>query len=213
MSTKETLTIHRALSELKVIDSRIDKLIDESTFVMANKHSNTKINGKTVDEVKESIKSNYAKINDLIKRKVAIKKAVVLSNAKTLVKVNEVSYSVAEAIDMKNHGLESKEILLSYMERQLSKAKAAINLNNDKLSAAADNYVTGIFGGKDSKVDVKAVEDAKKAFMEANAFEMIDPINIEKEILSLNDEIDKFKAEVDAVLSESNAITVIEIEY
>lgn len=211
--TNEILTIHRALSELKVIDSRIDKLIDEATFVLANKHSNAKINGKTVKEVEELINSGYTKISDLIKRKNAIKRAVVLSNAKTTVTINEVEYTVAEAIDMKNHGLESKEILLSYMERQLSRSKGAVNLNNERLSDSADKYVTGIFGGKDSKVDPKAIEEAKKAFTDANMYELIDPLNIENKISDLNDEIDKFRAEVDAILSESNAITTIEIEY
>ena len=97
---KERLTVHRALAELKTIDSRITKAINTSKFVIANKHSNEKIDGKPISEVRENMKSAYQKVTDLIARRNAIKRAVVLSNANTNVVVNGVTYTVAEAIDM-----------------------------------------------------------------------------------------------------------------
>lgn len=46
--TTETMTIHKALCELKTLDSRIKKAIEGSVFVFANKHSNAKVSGKTI---------------------------------------------------------------------------------------------------------------------------------------------------------------------
>ena len=40
--TTEKMNIHKALSELKVSESRIMKAIHEATFVIANKQSNEK---------------------------------------------------------------------------------------------------------------------------------------------------------------------------
>lgn len=42
---------------------------------------------------------------------------------------------------------------------------------------------------------------------------LVDGISIKEKMEKLADEIDKFKAEVDAVLSASNATTEITIEY
>lgn len=44
----ETMNIHKALCELKTIDSRINKLINVATFCVANKHFNQKIGGTDV---------------------------------------------------------------------------------------------------------------------------------------------------------------------
>ena len=66
--TTETMTIHKALSELKVIGARIDKTISQGVYCKANKHSNDKINGVSVDEFKTQIQASWNKANDLISR-------------------------------------------------------------------------------------------------------------------------------------------------
>ena len=85
--TQEKMTIHRALSELKTMDDRITKAIDDMTYVVAVKHSAEKIYGITVADFKESIKSGYQKVQSLMARRDAMKRAVVLSNATTKVTV------------------------------------------------------------------------------------------------------------------------------
>ena len=43
--TTEKMTVHKALCELKTLDARIQKSIQQGTFVFANKHSNNKVAG------------------------------------------------------------------------------------------------------------------------------------------------------------------------
>ena len=105
--TTEKMTIHKALCELKTLDARITKCIGETEYVFANKHSNDKVNGMTVAAYCDEIKSGYQRVTDLIKRRDAIKRAVVLSNAVTKVTVGGKEYTVAEAIEMKNHGIQT----------------------------------------------------------------------------------------------------------
>ena len=113
--TNEKMTVHKALAELKIIDDRINNAIVSGTYVIANKHSNTKIHGMTIDDFKTSMKSDFQKVSDLIARRNAIKRTVVASNAVTKVKVGDVEYTVAEAIEMKNHGMEFKNTLKMYI--------------------------------------------------------------------------------------------------
>lgn len=212
--TNETMTVHKALAELKIIDDRIQKAISGGTFCIANKHSNEKINGVTVDDFKKTMQGSFDKASDLIARRNAIKRAVVNSNAITQVKVGEMDYTVAEAIEMKNHGVELKEMLLHELETQYKKAQAVIlSKNGDDLEKRAEQYVVGIYGSKEGKTNTDDFEKTKKDFIVSNTYELVDPILILKKIESLESEISEFKAEVDAALSTSNAITQVEIVY
>ena len=60
--TIEKMTVHKALAELKTMDDRISKAIRETTYVLAVKHSAEKINGMTVANFKEKMRSGYQKV-------------------------------------------------------------------------------------------------------------------------------------------------------
>lgn len=212
--TTEKMTVHKALAELKIIDDRIITSINDGVFCVANKHSNDKVNGVTLDKYKDVMKGNYDKATDLIKRRNAIKRAVVLSNAVTKVNINGVEYTVAEAIEMKNHGVEFDEILYKELNNQYYGAQSVIKRQNgDDLEKRAEQYVIGIYGSKEGKTNTDDFEKTKRDFITANSYELVDPIKILDKINALEESIASFRAEVDAVLSTSNAITEIEISY
>lgn len=214
MSTKETMSVHKALAELKVIGSRIENAIQSATFCKDNKHSNEKIAGVTIEEFKKQIQGSYDKISDLIKRRNAIKKAVVLSNAVTKVSIEDVEMTIAEAIEMKNSGISYKQILLGNMNKQYANALRNIEAQNgDVLEQKALNHIENMYGSKDVNVDPEKVKKVREEFILNNSWELIDPLKVKDKIENLNDEISKFLTEIDACLSTSNALTIIEIEY
>lgn len=216
--TKEKMNVHRALAELKIIDARIFKAIADTTFVTANKHSNEKINGVAITDFKNTMKSNHQKINDLIARKNAMKRAVVLSNANTTIEIDGSTYTVAEAIEMKNHGMDNFKVLLSTMTNQYNTAQSEFNRNSgETLEKKAENYILSVIQAqpKDSKmtVDNEEMQALRKKYIENNIFDIVDPLNVANAIQELSDYITKFETEVDAALSCSNALTIIEFEY
>ena len=218
MSTKETMTIHKALAELKTMDSRIDKSIREATFVVAVKHSAEKINGVTISDFKDTMKRGYQKVNDLMARRDAMKRAIVLSNATTKVQINGVEMTVAEAIEAKNHGMTYKKTLLANMVYAYNAAQAEFNRNSgDALEKKAETYVLSVIQAqpKDSKmtVDSDAMKTLRQTYIDNNSYDLLDPIGIAKAIETLDAEINAFEVEIDAALSVSNAVTVIEFEY
>ena len=216
--TNEKMTVHKALAELKIIDDRINNAIVSGTYVIANKHSNTKIHGMTIDDFKTSMKSDFQKVSDLIARRNAIKRTVVASNAVTKVKVGDVEYTVAEAIEMKNHGMEFKNTLKMYIERQYTNAKNEFDKNSgDSLERRAENYVLSVIQAqpKDSKmaVDSEAMKNLRAQYIKDNTYDLVDPLDVKNVIESFDNEISGFLTEVDAALSVSNAVTVLDIEY
>lgn len=216
--TKENMTVHKALAELKIIDDRINNAITSGTYVIANKHSNQKIHGMTIDEFRTQMKADFQKVSDLIARRNAIKRAVVSSNAVTKVKVGDTEYTVAEAIEMKNHGMEFKEYFMRAISSQYVRAKNELDLNSgDPLEKRAEQYVLSVIQAqpKDSKmaVDSDAMKNLRTQYIKDNQYDIIDPIGVKDVIDGLDTEVSEFLTEVDAALSVSNAITVLDIEY
>lgn len=214
----EQMTVHKALAELKVIDDRINKAIKEGTYVVANKHSNEKISGKTINDFKDHMRACHNKVTDLINRRNAIKRAVVLSNAVTKVNVGGTEYTVAEAIEMKNHGMMFKSAYMNTIAYQNAAAQQELNRNSgEAIEKRAEKYIIDVIAAqpKDAKmtVDSDAMKALRKTYIENNTYDLIDPLNVTKLIEDLCNEIDEFNTEVDAALSVSNALTVIEIEY
>lgn len=218
MANTEKMTVHKALAELKTMDARIEKAIRDTTYVLAVKHSAEKINGMTVSNFKDKMKSGYQKAMDLIARRDAMKRAVVLSNATTKVKVGDKEYTVAEAIEMKNHGMEFRNVMLRQMNSAYTSAQNELNRNSgETLEKKAEQYVLAVIAAqpKDSKmsVDSDAMKALRKTYIENNTYDLVDPLDVTKIMETLDAEINEFNAEVDAALSVSNALTIIEFEY
>ena len=214
----EKMTIHKALAELKTMDDRINKTIRSTSYVLAVKHSAEKINGVKVSNFKEQMRSGYQKVTDLIKRRDAMKRAVVLSNATTKVKIGDNEYTVAEAIEMKNHGMEFRSALLRQMNSDYIAAQNDLARNGgEALEKKSEQYVLAVIAAqpKDSKMsaDSDVMKGLRQTYIENNTYDLIDPLDITKVMEALDAEINEFNAEVDAALSVSNALTVIEFEY
>ena len=213
----EKMTVHKALAELKIIDDRINKAVHNSVFVYSCKNGTDKVDGVPVSDFKKDINSNYQKVTDLINRRNAMKRAIVLSNAVTKVTVGDKEYTVAEAIDMKNHGMDGLKVLLYDMTRQYNAAVREFNNNSgDELEDNANQYVMNILksqGDSTDKADAKQVQALHDSYVANNEFIMIDPLNIAKKIEEIDNMIDEFNTDIDSALSVSNALTVIEFEY
>lgn len=208
----EKMNVHRALCELKTIDSRIAKKIAESSFCTANKTSNSKIGGKSINEYMEEAKNNYKSIFALINRRNAIKRAVSLSNAVTEVTIGGMTFRVAEAIEMKNRGMDNFKNLVMELSSQLNRASGVIKRSEDEMDERADKYVIGLYGSKE-KAQSPEVTAVRDAYVKANTYELVDPINIKTQIDKYQHLISDFESEVDSALSVSNAITEIEFSY
>lgn len=211
---KETMTVHKALAELKVLDSRINSEITGHHFVVPNKHSNAKIGGVPISEYVEEVRGAYKSIRTLINRRNAIKRAITRSNAQTFVKIAGVEYTVAEAIDMKSMGVSYLSALKNMLESQYANAKQNADKNNgERLEQRTDEYIRSMYTGVDMKNLSEEIKKVREDFVAAQTVELIDPVNAAKEVAAMNEAIDNFTSEVDSALSVSNALTTIEVEY
>lgn len=208
METKK-ISLHRALSELKMLTGRIDAATKNIALVRANRKSNEKIDGMPIEEFQKDMQGSYDKVISLIAYRNRLKALVVASNAQTTVKIGTVTMTVAEAIERKQ-SIQFEKDVVEKLSRQYQRAIIQVTEANEALPEKLETYLINILGSKD-KQSPDEVKLHTETFMKRNEYELIDPMNVKKIIETLTGQIEEFESEVDAVLSESNATTFIEV--
>jgi hypothetical protein len=123
-------------------------------------------------------------------------------------------YTVAEAIEMKNHGISRLRSLMFRLTQDYNMAKSnADRTNGAELERRADDYIRTMIGNTDVKGMTDEVRKMREDFIKAQTMELVDPINVLKQIELLNEQITSFEMNVDAALSVSNALTAITFSY
>ena len=201
------LTVAGGLVELKLLDKRILKAT-QGTFVSYRSGKDLPKGFKDIEEITDTIKANFDSVSALIERRNTIKSAIVVSNAVTKVEIAGETMTVAEAIERKNSIAYEKQLLNAY-KFQLGNAIRTVDHLNEEVKKRADNMVEAFLGGDKSKAS--EAEKLRNDYLESHSAAIIDTIDIKKQIEKLEERIDKFEADVDLVLSTSNAITELNI--
>lgn len=212
--TKETMNIHQALIELKLIDKKISKMLNESIFVTYFKgHEDTAEKRK---EFENEAKATYQSVSDQIKRRDAIRRAVILSNANTTINIDGKQYTVAEAIELKQNGIFYRKRLLEELADDKRDADNKVaRYSGEFLEVKAEEYVRNLLKSMSdsSNITPEMISSIREEYMKNNSYMVIDPIGADAEIRKLNEYVMNFEAGIDSALSTSNAVTLIEIEY
>lgn len=198
MSENNSITITRALVELKTLDSRISKAMRDAVFLTY------KCNNE--ETPKEKVTENrYQQITDLIEYRKKLKGAIVRSNAATTVVIGKKEYTAAEAIERKS-SIEYERKLLNAMKTQLGNASKQLEVYNEKVQGKLDGILEKSFGSS-QKGNLDELKSFSESYLKTNRAELVDPLNLSEKISKLEDQIVNFSSEVDLILSESNATT------
>lgn len=225
-------TVHRALAMLKTTKARIEReLFDESImWVRVARGQEEMISGIAVKDIQREIIAHYDRITALIANYVKIKAAVIESNAGVLpgtefrrASVAGKSLTVAEIIELtdtvygraKKPGFKSQ--LLAKMKSDFARAQRCYDDMQEKADDEVSAYIRSLSGKKreDDETDAgtkSLIEATSKMLHEQKDPRLIDPLKIAEKIKNLENEIEEFRTEADAVLSEQNAMTTIEID-
>lgn len=198
----EKITVTRALAKLKLLDKQINKKIDGSLF------SSYKVGGKNIKDEFNPVQDLQA-VTDLIDFRAKLKTGIMKSNSTTFVQIGKVKMTVVEAIETKD-SIAYRQSLLRKIKNDISNAEEAVEYGNEQVKDRLDKMLVSSFG-RDSKPKEEDIKAISKPFLDNNEYELIKSDKIEKVIATMEDEIDTFISEVDMVLSESNAVTTIEV--
>lgn len=210
------LSITRALNELSLLDSRIMRECSQATFATVKTVEATKVmdGRKTVEEFEIEVKAKFQSISDLIARRNTIKSLIVASNADTKVMIGGVEYTVASAIERKST-IGYNKTLVAQLRKSLSDSLVKVSRANDTMESKINEMVISLLGkdaSKSGKEDAVAQATAIGTnYRVTNTTVMVDPLGLTELVEKMTNDIEVFESEVDYILSESNAITQIEI--
>lgn len=210
----QTMSVTRALVELKRLNERITTAIQSGKFVSRTigKETYKKVAG-TVDTVAETtrrIQASFDTVDALILNREKIKSAIVMSNATTKVTILKREVTVAEAIELKST-IGFRELYLQCLRQQLVNETTLVEKSNVLMETAIEVSLNTVYSSEKGKVDadtLKMISDPQKNQKESA---LLDPAKIQDRIDKLTSEISDLTSELDFTLSESNAKTLITV--
>jgi hypothetical protein len=198
-----TMSVTRALAELKTLQKRIQKF-NSSVFI--NVVTSNRYSSPSASEA--DMRSDWDAVNALIERYRAIKFAILQSNAVTKVRVGSKTYTVAEAIALKE-SMKHEQELLDTLRRQRVSVTNTVETHNQAIQHKLDSLLEINFKErKTSEDDIKTIKDA---YLKNNEIRVVDPLKIDARIAEMESRLEEFRSNVDFCLSESNAVTTITV--
>lgn len=206
---EKQMTIHEALSTLKLLDKRIQSKLGNA-FISKRLVANNKINDIDVKDYETKLKANFDSVKALIKNKAKIKAAIDKSNSITEVTIGKYTMTVQEAI-VRKHLIEDEENFLAYLKSQYSEAVKAMNKANEGLQEKAERYLVSITQTDKTNRSAEDLAELKESYIKGNTTVLCDPNNLGDVITAMEEDINTFISNVDFELSKSNSLTVIKI--
>lgn len=216
----EKLLVCDALDERDFLRKKIMSNIKDATFVSYKRKKDTLIDGRyTVEEVTEGIKSNFQKVQDMIKRYQNIDIALTLSNATVMIvtKSGE-TMTRASAIALRKSLLNRSDkdtdftgLLIRTMKNQFNTVALRVKECESAAEKQAD-VLRASFVGKDTQKKISDEEIKIIESMTANFYaDYIDPISVESKISDLSEKYTSLIREIETAIKVSNATTYVEI--
>ena len=200
-----SVSVTQALSELKLLRSRIQNAINGSRLIALKKKRDMLDSNKFAVEARAS----YQSFTDLLARYNQLKAAIVLSNATTSVTIGDKTYTVADAVERKRT-IEFEKTMLAIMKQQFEQVKREHEAHTVSEQARVERLIQSELS-KDSKTNVEVITQLTETFLNQNKAEVLDPLDLEAKIAETNRQIEEFETKVDWVLSESNGRTVLSL--
>lgn len=211
--TKEKMTISKLIAEIKLTETKIQKLVLAGLPVVQKRADNLLTPKKKSEEEFTDVAKKYsASLQGLMKRKFALKAALIKTNAEKTFKFMDTTLTIAEAITKKEYlGKELgvyRTLYATYVRQENIVTKA-----NEALEVEVQRHLEHVYGSDTTKKNSPDAESVAKEYRKARGVELFDPCNFEKVLPEKIEEIEEFFAGIDNRLSEINALTEVELEY
>ena len=229
----EQMLVTQALDERDLLEKKIRHKIATAKLVdyAKNNESRTYESRMEREEFNEKVKAQFQQISDLIKRYQRIESAIIASNASSTIDTSFGTYTVAEAIALRNRmrtresvgnqetsdGLRRnvtggfRRLLADEMVRQHVSALNTIAAKNRTLETQAEVMRLNILG-KDTKVREDKPLAVVDAYVQEHRAELLDPLDLVGRSRQILEDEELLLKELDSQIKISNATTMLTIQ-
>lgn len=210
-----TLSLTRALAEVKNLSNKIDDCRDEYIFAISvgNRVYNKYKEYTSVQSFKDNSKGVLDKLNGLIEEKRKIRAAIAKANLETIVEVSlfgkNVKMSILELIDAKTIYHKYLSILRGYLNKY-DAILSDVNATEETLNEKVEEQVK-VARASNVPQSKDLVDNIRKSLEPIYLGTIVSNFTREQ-VSKMHDEIEAFLDTIDITLSEVNARTDITIE-
>jgi hypothetical protein len=203
------ITVQRALTELKNVSDRLDTNIGSLQYTKAHQVGKN-IGPQTPEQFTKVAKESMQSITDLIKRASNLKAAIHLSNMSTKVTVAGKEMTVLEAI-VKKETVKHELTLVNLLKQQVDRETRILDNKNEEIQRRAEELAKTYLGSDSNTTNSEKSKAISDDYLKSNEWVMVNGNEALTFVTKMQNEIQDFLMDVDATLSESNAITYIEV--
>lgn len=201
-----------SITRLLVKKRALENQLESGISIVPLLYKATAANYKA-EQADNAIKAQQASVDrykSLLEKRAKIAGAIALSNATNIVTINNVSMTVAEAIDRKNN-IDQEKSLYVALANAVSRLATQEANNDAEVSKQITQRITAV-SGREADL-TPAVIETIEASVRAQFKEKVAAMpHLDAKATALKESIDKFMEEVDVCLNESNATTMVELE-
>lgn len=219
---KETMTIRKALTQKKLLDSQIKELAS-SRFVAVTTSKRAIIDGLNQQAWKEDSMSRFQSLNDKLRRREAIANAIMQANAVHTVAVKKFIGLDKQSDKLENISFASAIARKKYLENLLytivAKMQSSVTKNSMEYQDAereVDAKVADRLYQEFSSVTQasgKVRQERETELREQYTVTLLDPNKFAENLLGFKEYIESYLADIDAILGHATEVTEIEVEY
>ena len=205
---------------------RAYETINEMKYIEVAQGKKETINGVPITNISKNIEAQYQKVLALISNYERLKKAILRSNAGITdttpvqtVTVCGKQYTMAELIDVSDnvygnnkHTDALKSSLLQRMKQAYSNAVRKVEAQHDKVEQNFQDYIAKVSSNEKQSLTAADIQKRSEVWHEDGDYRLIDPLNLKDKIDKLQAELEKFKQECDATMSEQNALRMVNVD-
>lgn len=204
---KQEITLHRAMSEIKNIEAKLQNTVPTVVAVASKKDG---IPGMSIEEFEKKSQGAVDEYVALVDRLTALKVARNKANAMNTITVCGKQMSLDEAI-AKKATLQYNRNLLSTIKHQTNQANAVVAQASQEVERKVEAQVQSI-AGSTKKVSEEELTSIRKMIERSTGKEVVMGKNVKSFVEKLEKSIEDFSLEIDFALSEANACIKVEIE-
>ena len=201
------ISLHRVIAEIKSLEEKLNLSVP---VVAACSSKDQMVGNLTKEKFEAQSQGAIDEFTANLSRLRKLKAARNLANSTTVVKIAGSEMTIDEAIIYKVTS-EKLRTFVQFVKSQMVSAANQVAIASAEVEKKIEAQAIAI-GGSTKKIDQNELDTIRRMFQKSTGKEIAIGSNVEDFIAKATKSLDEFAVEVDYVLSEANAKTLVDVE-
>lgn len=201
------ISLHRVIAEIKALEEKLNLSVP---VVAACSSKDQMVGNLTKEKFEAQSQGAIDEFTANLSRLRKLKAARNLANSTTVVKIAGSEMTIDEAIIYKVTS-EKLRTFVQFVKSQMVAAANQVAIASAEVEKKIEAQAIAI-GGSTKKIDQNELDTIRRMFQKSTGKEIAIGSNVEDFIAKATKSLDEFAVEVDYVLSEANAKTLVDVE-